>query len=187
VFRHYTVFNAQQCEGIEAPAAAQPGGHAGVRSFTPIESAAAIVADYKGGQRVEHQGADVVYRPREDLVRIAPADRFVDAESYYTTLFHELVHSTGHSSRLDRGLDANLSPFGSPDYSKEELVTEMGAAFLAAAAGISSQTIEQSAAYIDGWRRKLSSDTKLVIQAAGAAQKASDCVLGERERGPAGP
>ena len=87
-------------------------------------------------------------------------------------------HSTGHSSRLDRGLDKKLSPFGSADYSKEELVAEMGAAFLAAAAGISPPTIDQSAAYIDGWRKKLKGDKKLIVQAAGAGQRAADHVRG---------
>lgn len=180
VLRYYTVFNAQQCEGVEAPSLTTPEADAGEQVFSPIEAAAAIVAGFTGGPRVEHQGGRAFYRPSEDLVRIAEPGRFVNAESYYTTLFHELVHSTGHSSRLDRGLDANLAPFGSQDYSKEELVAEMGAAFLAAAAGISPQTIEQSAAYIDGWRRKIGSDPKLVIHAAGAAQKASDWVLGDR-------
>jgi len=180
VLRRYTVFNTEQCEGIETPSPATPESNEEVQTFTPIEAAASIGDGYLGGPRIEHGGTRAFYRPREDLVRIAEPDRFVDAESYYTTLFHELVHSTGHSSRIDRGLDENLSPFGSADYSKEELVAEMGAAFLAAAAGISLQTIEQSAAYIDGWRRKLSSDTKLVIQAAGAAQRASDWILGDR-------
>jgi antirestriction protein ArdC len=182
VLRHYTVFNTEQCEGIETRSPARPEPAAGEQAFRSIEAAAAIAAGFQGGPRVEHKGVRAFYRPKDDLVRIAEPDRFVDPESYYSTLFHELIHSTGHSSRLDRGLDANLSPFGSPDYSKEELVAEMGAAFLAAAAGISSQTIEQSAAYIDGWRRKLSSDTKLVIQAAGAAQKASDWILGPHDQ-----
>lgn len=180
VLRHYTVFNTEQCEGIEAPSPATPEEDTGEQAFTPIEAAAAIVDGYRGGPRVEHKGARAFYRPREDLVRIAEPDRFVDPESYYATLFHELVHSTGHSSRLERGLDENLSPFGSADYSKEELVAEMGAAFLAAASGISQATIEQSAAYIDGWRKKLSTETKLVVHAAGAAQRAADWVLGQR-------
>lgn len=111
---------------------------------------------------------------------VPEACRFVDRESYYATLFHELVHSTGHSTRLDRGLDTDPSPFGSADYSKEEPVAEMGAAFLAAAAGISPATIEQSAAYIAGWRKKLSTDPKLVVHAAGAGQKAADWIMGER-------
>jgi antirestriction protein ArdC len=105
-------------------------------------------------------------------------ERFDIRENYYATLFHECVHSTGHSTRLDRGLDTDSAPFGSPCYSKEELIAEMGAAFLAATAGISPVTIEQSAAYIQGWMQRLKADKKLVIQAAGAAQRASDYILG---------
>ncbi len=97
-------------------------------------------------------------------------------------MFHELAHSTGHSKRLNRGLDTNLAPFGSPDYGKEELVAEMSAAFLAAAAGISPPTIEQSAAYIDNWRQVLKADKRLVVTAAGAAQKSADWILGEGDQ-----
>ena len=86
------------------------------------------------------------------------------------------MHSTGHSKRLDRGLDREPKPFGSPEYSKEELVAEMGAAFLAAAAGIGAQTVEQSAAYIDGWKQKLAGDKKLVVSAAGSGQRAADWI-----------
>ena len=121
-----------------------------------------------------------MYLPKVDMVRIAAPDRFQTRESYYATLFHELAHSTGHKSRLNRGLGEQLAPFGSADYSKEELVAEMGSAFLCAAAGISPPTIEQSAAYIDGWRKKLRDDKKLIVQAAGQGQKASDYVLGDQ-------
>lgn len=112
--------------------------------------------------------------------RIPEPGRFEGRESYYATLFHELVHSTHHCSRLNRGLDKAPAPFGSPDYSKEELVAEMGAAFLAAVAGISPLTIEQSAAYFDGWRKRLNGDKKLVVHAAGAAQRAADWVTDKR-------
>lgn len=105
-------------------------------------------------------------------------ERFDSRETYYSTLFHESVHSTGHSKRIDRGLDTDIAPFGSPDYSKEELIAEMGAAFLSASAGILPPTIEQSAAYINGWKQQLKGDKKLVIQAASAAQKAADLILG---------
>jgi antirestriction protein ArdC len=178
VIRHYNVFNAEQVEGIEAPDAVQPDPDA--EPFVPIDEAERIVAGYAGGggPTVEHGGGQAYYRPKEDLVRIAEPERFVDRESYYATLFHELAHSTGHSKRLDRGLDKQLAPFGSADYSKEELTAEMGAAFLAAAAGISPPTIDQSAAYIDGWRKKLKGDKKLIVQAAGAGQRAADHVLG---------
>jgi len=94
-------------------------------------------------------------------------------------LFHEAAHSTGISKRLNRGLDdESPAPFGSPDYSKEELIAEMGAAFLNAAAQISPPTIEQSAAYIDNWQKILKGDKRLVVTAAGAAQKAADWILG---------
>ena len=102
------------------------------------------------------------------------ADR--PGEAWYATYFHELVHATGHSSRLDRGLDRNLAPFGSPDYGKEELVAEMGAAFLCGHAGITPATVESSAAYVQGWLRTIRGQPKLVVQAAGAAQRAAELV-----------
>lgn len=178
VLRRYTVFNTEQCEGIEIPGATEP--EEDPEPFVPIEAAAKIVEGYAGGPHIEHGGRQAFYQPSADLVRIAEPERFVDREAYYATLFHELVHSTGHSSRLDRGLDTEPAPFGSPDYSKEELIAEMGAAFLAAAAGIGQQTVEQSAAYIQGWRKRLAGDEKLVVHAAGAGQKAADWINAER-------
>ncbi|MFI4915095.1 MAG: ArdC family protein [Phycisphaerales bacterium JB060] len=180
VLRHYTVFNTEQCEGIEVPSPSPAEDQGEEPAFTPIEAASAIVEGYQDGPRIEHKGSQAFYQPKADLVCIPEPDRFVDPKSYYATIFHELVHSTGHRSRLDRGLEKKLSPFGSADYSKEELVAEMGAAFLAAAAGIGTATIEQSAAYVDGWRKKIGSDTKLVVQSAGMAQKAADLIVDGR-------
>ncbi len=176
VLRHYTVFNAEQCDGIEVPG----GGREEEvdRVFEPIKACAGIVDGYKDGPRIEHKGSAAFYRPSTDTVRVPEPGKFESGQSYYATLFHELAHSTGHSSRLDRGLDKATRPFGSPDYSKEELVAEMGAAFLAAAGGIHAETVEQAAAYVDGWHRKLSSDKKLVVQAAATGQRAADRVLG---------
>jgi antirestriction protein ArdC len=182
VLRHYNVFNADQCEGVAAPDLTK-GEEDGVQfepPFEPISEADRIVTGYSGGPLVLHTGSAAMYLPSVDTVRIAGPERFESRESYYATLFHELAHSTGHKSRLDRGLDTTLAPFGSPDYSKEELVAEMGSAFLCAAAGISPPTIEQSAAYIDGWRKKLKDDKKLVVQAAGQGQRAADHIRGVR-------
>jgi antirestriction protein ArdC len=120
-------------------------------------------------------------------VRLPPPERFLSREFYYATQFHELAHSTGHSKRLNRNLDKKLMPFGSADYSREELVAEMGSAFLCAAAGISPATIEQSAAYIAGWRKKLTADPKLIISAAGAGQRAADWIVGIPQNQPAPP
>ena len=105
---------------------------------------------------------------------------FEQAEAYYATLFHELTHSTGHRSRLDRKLDASLAPFGSRDYSKEELVAEMGAAFLSGESGILETNLDQAAAYVDGWLRRLKNDRKLVVVTAAQAQKAADYILGRK-------
>ncbi len=101
-------------------------------------------------------------------------DRFEIPAEYYSTLFHEITHSTGHKSRLDR-LEA--TSFGSEPYAKEELIAEMGAAFLCGEAGIECETLENSAAYLSGWLKALKDDKRLVISAAAAAQKAVDLML----------
>jgi antirestriction protein ArdC len=176
VLRHYNAFNVEQCEGVVAPDQVEVTIPA--EPFVPIEAAAAIVAGYAHPPTIEHGGSQAYYLPGSDQVKIAQPGRFESRESYYATLFHELVHSTGHPSRLNRDIGLRTSPFGSPDYSKEELVAELGAAFLCAAAGISPPTIEQSAAYIDGWRRKLRDDKRLVIQAAGQGQRGADHIRG---------
>jgi antirestriction protein ArdC len=101
-------------------------------------------------------------------------DAFLSEELYYATLFHELAHSTGHSSRLDRGLDTKLAPFGSADYSKEELVAEMAAAFLCGHTGIDPATLENQAAYLQGWIKRLKGDKRLVVQAGSHAMQAAN-------------
>lgn len=178
VLRYYKVFNADQCSGIDIPGVRRK--EETDRVFEPIEACARIVEGYTRGPVIEHKGSAAFYTPKSDTVRVPGPERFESSESYYATLFHELVHSTGHSSRLDRGLDRATRPFGSPDYSKEELIAEMGSAFLCAAGGISTATIEQSAAYIQGWRSKLEQDKKLIVTAAGGAQKAADWIVGAR-------
>ena len=178
VLRHYNVFSVEQCEGIEIPDA--PEEDPEQEPFRPLEKAEAIIGGYRGSPKITNGGSGACYRPTPDEIVIAEPGRFEERESYYSTLFHEVVHSTGHSKRLNRGLDDQApAPFGSNDYSKEELIAEMGAAFLNAVAGISEPTIEQSAAYIDNWRKKLKDDKRLVVQAAGSAQKAVDYILGE--------
>jgi len=89
-----------------------------------------------------------------------------------------MMHSTGHVNRLNRLGITEVAAFGSEVYSKEELVAEIGAAMLCGVAGVDNSTIENSAAYIGGWLRKLKDDKKLIVQAAGQAQKAADFILG---------
>lgn len=110
------------------------------------------------------------------------AETFRSGQEYYSTLFHELTHATGHESRLARkgvsGSEGEWSSFGSTPYAKEELVAEMGAAFLCGQTGIVERTIENSASYIASWLERLKDDQKLVVMAAAQAQKAADFILG---------
>jgi antirestriction protein ArdC len=102
-------------------------------------------------------------------------DAFFSPEGYYGTFFHELVHSTGHKSRLDRNI---MNAFGNEEYSKEELVAEMGAAALCLKCNINNQ-IEYSVDYLRGWVKQLNDDPHLIVQASSQAQKAVDYILGE--------
>ena len=175
LLRYYTVFNVAQTEGIEAPPVDVPE-----RKHTPIEAAECIANSMQSAPEIRHGHNGACYSPLEDVVRMPRPEVFDNGERYYSTLFHELTHSTGHRSRLDRKLDSELAAFGSPDYSREELVAEMGAAFLCGEADILDTSIDQSAAYIDGWLSKLRNDRKLVVTAAAQAQKAADYVLGRK-------
>jgi len=179
VLRYYNVFNVDQCDQIDKPDAPK---------FTPsevkpIETAERIIKGYADGPVIEHGGSQAYYRPIEDKIRIPAPERFQNTELYFATLLHETSHSTGHSKRLDRKLDKELRPFGSPDYGKEELIAEMSAAFLCGEAGIVPAVVENQAAYISGWLGQLKSDKKLVIQAAGAAARSADWILGRRNQG----
>ncbi len=112
------------------------------------------------------------------LLAMPEPTRYTSSEEYYSVLFHELAHSTGHSKRLDRKLDTDPKPFGSSDYGREELIAEMASAFLCGHAGIQPAVIENQASYIGGWLKTIRSDKRLLITAAGAAQKAADFIRG---------
>ena len=176
MLKHFNAFNVEQIEGIEIPDAPKPD--LDTAPFEPLHEAERIVAGYKDAPDIEQDGGRAFYRPSTDSIHMPKNESFESRESYYSTLFHELAHSTGHSKRLDRGLDTDLAPFGSPGYSREELIAEMGAAFLCAASGISPPTIEQSASYLQSWINVLKGDKRLVVNAASAAQKAADLILG---------
>jgi len=113
-------------------------------------------------------------------------ERFTGEDEYFSVLFHELTHSTGHASRLNRPTITEANGFGSQEYSKEELIAEMGAAFLCGVAGIGERTLNNSAAYLQNWLEALQNDKKLIVQAAAQAQKAADFILGTKfEEAPA--
>lgn len=172
MLRYYRVFNVEQCEGIDYPKP-EPRNP----SFNPILEAQRIVSDMPNKPEIAFQGGRACYSRSEDKVRI-PAPEMFDAEpEFYSTLFHELAHATGHESRLAR-LQNDNNAFGSSTYAKEELIAEMTASFLCATAGILHRTIDNSAAYIANWLERLRNDRKLVVQAASAAHRASDYILG---------
>lgn len=161
----FSVFNAEQCEGI-APLVAY--------EHDRIAAADQIVRDYvPNGPLIQHAAGGAFYRRSDDLVNVPPLSDFHQVEAYYSTLYHELVHSTGHKSRLDR---LEKTGFGTGPYAKEELVAEMGAAMLCGVAGIDN--LDQSAAYVKNWLGALRDDPKFVVQAASFAQRASDLILG---------
>ena len=107
-----------------------------------------------------------------DRINCPPLKDFKVPEEYYCTLFHEMIHSTGHKSRLARpGITRDAVAFGDDIYSKEELVAEMGAAMLCGVAGIDNSTIDNSASYIDSWLRALKKESRLMLQAAAKLKK----------------
>jgi antirestriction protein ArdC len=171
LLRYYTVFNVEQCEGIAAPDS--------TRIVNSIEECERIVRQMPNPPAMEQDGR-AWYRPSTDTVGIPSRNAFNSAEEHYSTLFHELTHSTGHTKRVGRDGIEKLNTFGSESYSKEELIAEMGAAMLCGIAGIERKTLPNSASYLQSWINVLRSDSRMVIQAASQAQKAADYILGVR-------
>jgi antirestriction protein ArdC len=172
LLRYYTVFNLEQCRGIETPA--EPDKLA----FQPLTQCERIVANMPQRPIIQHGEPRAYYRPLADTVNMPKPELFDSPEEYYSTLFHEMTHSTGHEQRLNRSTLTDLCPFGSTNYSKEELVAEMGAAFLCGVCGIENRTVDNSAAYIASWLRVLKHDKQMVILAAAQAQRAADFIQG---------
>lgn len=133
-----------------------------------------------GGPSLSHGGDRAFYRPSEDKVQMPRQEAFHTAPDYATTLAHEYVHSTGHGDRLARKGITDIKPFGTPDYSREELVAEMGAAMLA---GLFSVPLDlrKPAGYVQGWLSALKEDVRAVVVAAGAAEKAVRLIVGDVE------
>src|SRR5262249_22700555 len=143
----------------------------------PIESAEEIAKGMPNPPSFE-QDAQAAYISSRDVVTMPSRTAFESQAEYYSTLFHELTHSTGHAKRLaGEGFDAPQR-FGSDSYSREELIAEMGSAMLCGVAGISPTTVTNSAAYLQSWIRRLRGDSRLLVSAASAAQKAADYILG---------
>lgn len=183
MMRFYHVFNVAQVDGLKnIPAAVETALNPLAAPTKPEEIAAFMPKrpEIKQGMRQSF------YSPKEDIVAMPDRVRFESEAGYFSTLFHELLHSTGHASRLNRPTLTESEGYGSTPYCKEELIAEMGAAFLCGHAGIAETTLENSASYIQGWLEALRGDKKLIVQAAAQAQKAADFILGvKHEESPA--
>lgn len=173
ILRYYTVFNVGQCEGIEAPTPT-----VAPKVFSPIQECERVVESYTNGPMVSHGGGRACYIPTMDRIEMPEQVSFHSPEEYYSTRFHEMVHSTGHKDRLAREGITNPIKFASHDYSFEELVAECGAAFLCGYAGIENHTLDNSVAYIQHWSAKLRSEPKWIVDAASKASKAADLIRG---------
>jgi antirestriction protein ArdC len=178
--RYYKVFNVDQCEGIDA-IEFEPSINA---SFTSNEMVDSIVDGYISRSNplilnVSKTSNQAYYSPSNDLVVMPKQDSFVDSDSYYKTLFHELAHSTGHQRRLNRKGIAEVNYFGSESYAQEELVAEISSMYLTGLCDLNPQdSHSNSQAYINGWVKKFEDEAKECFYAMQQATKCSSLILG---------
>lgn len=171
------VFNLDQTEGVERPADDVPA-----RRNSPLEEAQRIVAEMPKRPRIRHSASfNPCYNAAHDVVDMPNLGQFEDAEHYFSALYHELCHATGAKGRLNR-FEKSDGESREERYGFEELVAELGAAFLSATCGLdNSSRLDDASAYVAGWLKALRDDKKLLLQAASAAQKAADFILGKAE------
>lgn len=175
-----TVFKISQCEGIEQKFHLDAGT---LYDFEPNQAAVDVAMDYINREGVTlktKQSNRAFYTPSTDTVVIPLPEQFQNNAEYYSTLFHELTHSTGHPKRLNR--ITNIAAFGSDEYSAEELVAEIGSASIMATLCMENAgTFRNSAAYIQNWLKALKNDKKLIVTASSKAEKAIKLVFGIKE------
>ena len=177
LLRYFNVFHISQVDGVE------PLPKDALNDIEPIEKTESILHDYWNRENitVEHvKGNDAYYSPSRDLIRLPLFEQFTDANEYYSTAFHESVHSTMKENRCNRTEDrkGRLVAFGSNEYSKEELVAEIGSANLMNIIGIETKkSFRNSTAYIQNWLSVLKNDVKFIVSASGRAEKAADYIL----------
>lgn len=182
IMRYFTVFNAEQAEWEDkAPEYEKPK----VRTeFEVLAEANKVMNDYlgrEGAPVLNYGGGRAYYSPKEDRIQLPEQGAFTDDNAFYATAFHEMGHSTGHKSRLNRDGVVESHYFGSETYSEEELVAEFTSAFLSNHTGIAPAVIDNSASYIKGWLGVLKNEPKVLVKAIGRAQRASNFILGVEE------
>ena len=165
----YTVFNADQIEGLPANYYAKPEP----RLSNPVERIARAERFFAAtGADIRHRGGQAFYAQQADYIQLPPIEAFRDAESYCSVVLHELTHWTKSMSRLNRNLGGKR--FGDEGYAREELVAELGSAFLCADLEITPTVRDDHASYIDHWLSVLRRDKRAIFQAAAHAQRAAD-------------
>ena len=174
ILRYYRVFNIDQCilpdKVLEKKS---------IVSDKPISyHAKEVIDNYKAPPIISTNNIipNPRYFPRIDKIEIQSINNFNSQDDYYSSLFHECIHSTGHSKRLNRTGISEKIEFASDNYCKEELIAEIGSCFLCNYTNI-EKTIDNQTSYIDNWLKALKSDKRLIIFAASAAQKAVDYIL----------
>lgn len=182
VLRYFNVFHIEDCEGIEP----KYSDSTPLLAATTDAAVEQIVNDYADRAKLTIENIlqdEAYYSPVSHVVSLPLVEQFDDAASYYDTAFHELVHSTGHKSLLNRFNDgAKIAAFGSEDYSKEELVAEIGSCSIMDALGLETKaTFRNNVAYIQSWIRALKNDKRLLVSAASRADKAVRLILSEVE------
>ena len=176
MLRYYNVFHISQVDGIE-PLSYEP------KELPPLDEAEKVISDYITREHIVLENTasnEAYYSPSRDLIHLPLMEQFQNEAEYYSTAFHELTHSTGHKNRLDRLNSATTARFGSEDYSKEELVAEIGSANLMNILGIETKgSFRNSTAYIQNWLSVLRSDAKFIVSASCKAEKAVKYILNE--------
>ena len=177
LLRYYNVFHISQVEGVEPKSI-------DLNELQPIEEAERIKNEYMKREHIkilEKVTDKAFYSPSLDYIQVPCKEQYQDIEEFYSTLFHEMTHSTGHKIRLDREDVKDCVYFGTENYSKEELCAELGSAFLINKLGIeSSKSFNNSTAYIQSWLRVLKNDKKFIISASSRAEKAVKYILNEQ-------
>jgi len=171
MLRYYRVFHIDDVEGIDIAKIPQTQSHD--HDFTPVQACENLIENWNDKPAIVTGKSQACYIPSQDIVQMPDSRTFFNDSEFYSVLFHECTHATGHAKRLKRDLTGH---FGGNSYSQEELIAEMGAAYLCGLCGIQNTTIDNSAAYIKGWLSKLKSDNKFFVMAASKAQHAVDYI-----------
>jgi len=175
--RYHLVFNVDQCEKIPENKIPQV---VNIRQAYPILACEKIVEEMPQCPEIRHNEQLAYYNPIFDFVNMPKKETFVNDESYYSTLFHELVHSTGHESRLKRKELMENGTMKSESYSIEELTAEIGACYLNSYSGISEKQIENNVAYLQAWIGRLKDDKRFIVYSSSRAQQATDFILNQK-------